>query len=347
MGTSRETVYEYNGSLASLTTGGFLDATLINTGSGPLLATVQDRDGILSQSDDGASSFSLFDGSIQDAAIDYIGSGTMSTIGLLGLTLDTRPVTAFSVNGQIYLIAPEGFPLLSGLSITFDIDPDATYTLANFVPCLTEGTLILTDCGHEPIETLEPGSKVIDCNGDAHTVLWHGKRHAIAVDTDAPVIIPKNFFGPGVPFQTTRVSQQHRLVVFLPEFGIGPRFVRAKLLLDEGLRLNAPYEPITYHHLLFARHIVMIANGMPTESLLASTGTRKAFGEMAWKAMAEALSSDPDHLDMRPCLPELRRGQLTRRANQRRKLLEKVKAGYKPSYPSQDQCHRRHLGRAH
>lgn len=32
MGTSQETVYEYNGSLASLTTGGLLDASLLNTG---------------------------------------------------------------------------------------------------------------------------------------------------------------------------------------------------------------------------------------------------------------------------------------------------------------------------
>lgn len=101
MGTSQEAVYEYNGSLASLTAGALLDASLINTGSGPLPATIQDQDGVLSQSDDGVARFSLVDGAVQDAPIDYIGSGTMATIDLLGFAIDTRPVTAFAVNGQV------------------------------------------------------------------------------------------------------------------------------------------------------------------------------------------------------------------------------------------------------
>lgn len=190
------------------------------------------------------------------------------------------------------------------------------------MPCLAEGSLILTDNGYEPIEALEVGRFVMDCCGDAHRVLWHGRRHAISVGADAPIMVPENFFGPGVPFLPTRVSQQHRLAVFLPEFGGGLSLVRAKLLFDEGLAQDESYSPITYHHLLFDTHIVMIANGMPTESLLASAGTRKAFGEFEWKKIASALQADPDEVDMKLCAPELRRGQLTRRANQRRKLVE-------------------------
>lgn len=324
MGTSQETVFEYNGSLASLTAGGILDASLINTGAGAFPATITDGDGILSQSDDFISTFSLQDGSILDQPIDYIGSGTVSTISLLGITIDTRPVTAFSVNGQIYLIAPEGFPILSSVSISFDIDPNAPYTLSSFVPCLVEGTLILTPEGYAPIETLKPGREVLDPYGATHTVLWHGTRQVLSVGKDAQIKIRRNFFGPGVPFLPTCVLQQHRIVVYFPESGGDLKFVRAKLLLEEGLILKETPTFVIYHHLLFAKHIIMLANGMPTESLLAARGTRKAFGEKAWNEIAEAMCSDPDSIEMELCLPELRRGEVTRRYNQRNKLLSRL-----------------------
>lgn len=320
MGTSTQSVFEFNGSVVGLTAGDLLDTNLLNTGSGPLQSTITDNDGFLSQDDDGVSRFTLQNGSVEDAPIDYIGSGTMSTLQLLGLSLDSRPVAAFSANGQIYLIAPNGFPLLSGVSISFDIDPNAPFALDTFVPCFAAGTSILTDKGCKRVEDVKVGDLVLDHDSVAHRVLWRGSRIATDRETDAPVKIPHGFLGPQVPAADTMVSQQHRVVVYLPENRGEPVFVRAKLLLDEGADLVTDHGGIEYHHLLFSSHIVLIANGMPTESLLVASGTRESFGQSAWEQILD-LRPDAQHADEQPCLREIRRGELQRRRKQLQRMV--------------------------
>lgn len=150
-------IYLYNGSLASLGLGGLLSSSLINTGSGAQSGTFVDNNGQLSQSDDGTTTFSLNGGT--PVPIDFIGSGEVSTIGLLGLTLFSRPVAAFVANGQIYLYAPQGLPPLSGVSITFDLDPNAPFTL----PAPADGKVD----GLDVAEPMSPG--YADLQGDLIT----------------------------------------------------------------------------------------------------------------------------------------------------------------------------------
>ena len=319
MGVSTQTVFEYNGSLLSLTAGSLLNTNILSGGSGPLQAEIRDNDGFLSQGDDGVSSLTLANGDVVEGAIDYIGSGTMATIGLLGIQLDSRPVAAFSVDGQIYLIAPNGFPLLSGLSIAFDIDPNAPFALSNFAPCYLEGTLILTPDGPRPIEALKAGDMVVDHRGTPHDILWHGFRNAVEREKDIPVRVPAGFFGPSVPFADTYVSQQHRIAMYLPEYGPRPVFARAKLLLDEGLELARGLGEITYHHLLFEKHIVLIANGMPAESLRAAKGARQAYGAKVWQEILEVLPSAAEACQ-ELALREIRRGELQKRRNRTRRM---------------------------
>lgn len=315
MGISTQTVFEYNGSLLGLTAGGLVNANVLNTGSGPLTAEIRDNNGFLTQADDGVSTLTLADGSVVEGEIDYIGAGTVSTIGLLGVNLFPRPVAAFSVDEQIYLIAPNGFPPLSGVSVAFDIDPNEPFGLSGFVPCFLAGTLILTPSGPVPIENLSPGDKVLDHDGIAHTILWHGWRGIKSRASDAPVKIPAGFFGPSVPFLDTYVSQQHRIAMYVPEYGSSPIFVRAKLLLDEGASLATEIDQVVYHHLLFAHHIVLVANGMPSESLRAAKGARTAFGEEAWEEIVAAVPS-AEKKPQKLALQEIGRGKLQRRRKQ-------------------------------
>ena len=120
-------IYAYDGSLASIYAGGLLSSSLINSGSGAYSGTFDDNNGQLSAEDSGSATFT-FDGG-GGGTIEYLGSGTVATISLLGVPIDERPVAMFSIGGQIYLYAPDGLPLLSGVSITFNVDANAAYDL--------------------------------------------------------------------------------------------------------------------------------------------------------------------------------------------------------------------------
>lgn len=120
-------VYRYDGSLASLNLGGLLDANLLNFGT-EQSGVFSDDDGRLDSSDDGTTNFA-FDGTGTSGPITYLGSGEIYTLGLLGIRVDPRPVAAFQVDGEIYLYAPEGLPLLSAVTFGLDIDPNAPFIL--------------------------------------------------------------------------------------------------------------------------------------------------------------------------------------------------------------------------
>lgn len=120
-------IYAYNGSLASIGLGGLLNTSLLNLTGGPKTGTFVDNNATLSQSDDFKTTFALSGGSA--APIDYIGSGTISTLGILGIKIDPRPVAVFVSNGQTYFYAPNGLPLLSSLKFSLDINPHATFPL--------------------------------------------------------------------------------------------------------------------------------------------------------------------------------------------------------------------------
>lgn len=292
MGTSNVTVFEYNGSILGLNGGGLVSTNLFNFGSGGKAATITDDNGILNAEDTRTSLFTLADGTVVDGPIEFIGAGTMSTIGLLGIEIDQRPVAAFSVNGQIYLIAPDGFPLLSGVSLSFNLDANADFALPAFIPCLAAGTLVLTSEGEKPIESIEIGDKIVDAFGQAHVVRWTGSESRTLTQLDharahpaIPILVPKNALGPGIPYQDTLMTRQHRIVIHDTK---GERcFAKANWMLRHGCRIAEGLSDITYHHLLFDTHIVLVSNGMESESLLLAPGSRKALGEAKWASISE------------------------------------------------------------
>lgn len=332
MGTSSFVVYEYDGSLASITAGGVVDSNLINVGGGGLPGTIMDKDGFLSQSDDGVSTFSLDDGSVVDQPIDYIGAGTVSLINLLGIPIDTRDVAVFSANGQIYLIAPQGLPLLSGVSISFDIDANADFQLDPFTPCFLAGTLILTPGGYAPIERLAAGDAVVDANGEVRTIRWTGGWTGSSNNPrDFPVRVPANFFGPCVPFADTWVTQQHRLVMQSPEIGPERVFVRAKLLFEHGLAPDPALAPATFHHLLLDEHVALVANGMEAESLLIGKYAKRVLDARSWAEICEIF---PEARDPRfawtPRYLDLPRGRLQRLRSRQARVVREYFEPYAP-----------------
>lgn len=142
-------------------------------------------------------------------------------------------------------------------------------------PCFARGTRIRTPGGWRPVERIAPGDLVVTRDSGAQPVLWV-RTAPEALDglprDRRPVIIRADALGPGRPTRDIMVSPQHRVLV--GEAGqctwVGaPALVPAKALVGlPGIRFAMGRRDITWCHLALARHAVIDAEGLATESLL-------------------------------------------------------------------------------
>ena len=134
-------------------------------------------------------------------------------------------------------------------------------------PCFTRGTMITTADGERLIEDLKPGDLVMTLDHGPQPLLMISKNLFPATDRNAPVHIRQGALG------NTRdllVSQQHRMLItdWRAEmyFGVDQVLVAAKHLCNgDTIRIVAG-ETVEYFHLLFDRHHIVWAEGIPSES---------------------------------------------------------------------------------
>ncbi|MEC7762597.1 MAG: Hint domain-containing protein [Pseudomonadota bacterium] len=287
--------------------GALLDTQLLSTDvthvfadfGAPTSGTLSDDDGWLSDADDGVATFG-------GDPIDYIGSGTATPgvdIGGFIVPLGASvPLVVFEAGGQIYFHYPEGPPnLLSAVAVvtSLTVDPYEVFTPL----CFGAGTMIATARGETKVEKLKAGDLVLDAFGKVHEVIWQGGRTLDIPKTPdfdkwRPVRVRAHAFGPGCPARDTFLSQQHRVYFEHPGLavpdGAHGAFAPAKQMVnDRSVRIARGRAKMKYHHVLCAEHVVLLANGMPAESLFA--------GELIW----EIASSMPKAVRAR--LPELAR----------------------------------------
>ena len=134
-------------------------------------------------------------------------------------------------------------------------------------PCFAAGTLIETERGMTPIQDIEVGDLVRTLDNGLQPVKWRGKRTVAALDKRAPIRFAKGAIG------NTRellVSPQHKILVsgWRAElfFGEEEVLVAAVHLVNADTIHRAPRRHVDYHHLMFDRHEVILAEGIPTES---------------------------------------------------------------------------------
>lgn len=141
------------------------------------------------------------------------------------------------------------------------------------VICFTPGTLIATPRGEMPVEHLRPGDRVMTRDNGPQPLRWIGQttlRGVALTPRLRPVRISAGAFGEGVPLRDMWVSPNHRMLVMSPRtalyFDEPEVLVAAKHL--EGLNGVAEVAPrqVTYLHMLFDRHELVLANGAWTES---------------------------------------------------------------------------------
>ncbi|MGQ3487647.1 Hint domain-containing protein [Roseovarius pacificus] len=144
---------------------------------------------------------------------------------------------------------------------TFSPDPPV-------FPCFAAGTLIETDTGPLPIEIIRPGDMVRTLDHGLQPVRWAGRRTVPGRGPMAPVEISAGALG---NWRKLVVSPQHRMLVedWRAEMYFGqPQVLVAAVHLVNGDTIRqVPRRRVCYVHLAFDRHEVIMAEGIPSESL--------------------------------------------------------------------------------
>jgi hypothetical protein len=135
------------------------------------------------------------------------------------------------------------------------------------IACFTEGTLIYVPGGAVAVERLAAGDLVVTRDHGPQVLRWVGRTVRRAAGVDAPVEIRAGTFG---DHGALRVSPCHRVLVEGARaellFGEAEVLVKAKHLVDGRAVRVVEGGEVAYLHLLFDRHEVVVANGLPCES---------------------------------------------------------------------------------
>jgi Ca2+-binding RTX toxin-like protein len=169
-----------------------------------------------------------------------------------------------------------------GLSGSFTVNGTlVTFSEIENIICFTPGTRILTPRGERPVESLRPGDMVITRDHGPQPLRWTGRRTVPGLGRFAPIrVAPHVLDGARAPLT---VSPQHRFLFtgYKAEllFGCDEVFVSALHLVDGQAVTQTEQAAVTYIHLMFDRHEVILAEGAATESFHA--------GEVGLSAIAE------------------------------------------------------------
>lgn len=196
------------------------------------------------------------------------------------------------------------------------------------IPCFTTGAMITTASGEIPIEHLRLGDKVQTLDHGPQPIVWIGKRHLTQFDLLAfpklrPVHIRAGALGND---RDMLVSPQHGMLT--TQGRDAPQLARAIHLARHGgpgFRVAQGIQSVTYYHLMFERHEIIIADGAPSESFYP--------GPMALGTLGKAEQREIAHL-----FPELRSsegvatyGPTARGFLKRRDLSRETAARFEPS----------------
>ncbi|WP_424967057.1 Hint domain-containing protein [Dinoroseobacter sp. S375] len=146
-------------------------------------------------------------------------------------------------------------------------------------PCFVAGTLIATPEGEVPVEELRAGDLVLTRDHGAQRLLWVGQLTLPGDGAAAPIRFAPEALGGTRPLfvspQHRMLLQDGRLDLLLAEEEV----LAAACHLVNGVSVApAPRMQVTYVHLLFARHEIVFAEGVPSESFHPGEEGMRAFG---------------------------------------------------------------------
>lgn len=141
-------------------------------------------------------------------------------------------------------------------------------------PCFISGASIATARGETAIEDLRPGDRILTRDNGYRPLRWIGARHfdAAALTRFAelrPVTIRRGSLGPDMPSRDLTVSPQHRILVSGEAarlLGAESEVLVAACDLDPAQIVPGFHAEVTYFHLMFDAHEVILADGAWSES---------------------------------------------------------------------------------
>ncbi|WP_103256265.1 Hint domain-containing protein [Tabrizicola aquatica] len=183
--------------------------------------------------------------------------------------------------------------------------------------CFRAGSAIATPSGPRAVETLRPGDMVLTEDGRAVQLVWVGCSHYSAAQLAAdpalrPIRIPAHAIRRGMPDRDLDLSPQHRIVIDGAAcelmFGQPRVLVVAKHLVGTLAQVVEDDAGVTYFHLLFEEHEILLSNGLPSESFQPA---RRMIEQMAGGAQTALMATldalGADAILTRPdALPTLR-----------------------------------------
>ena len=134
-------------------------------------------------------------------------------------------------------------------------------------PCFCPGTLVATENGAVPVETIRIGDRVVTRDSGLQPVIWAGSSLAKGDGSHAAIEFRAGAIGNR---RTLRVSPQHRVLVsgWRAELMAGSLevFVAALHMANGQSIVRAPCREIEYFHLMLPHHHVLESEGAWTES---------------------------------------------------------------------------------
>lgn len=169
---------------------------------------------------------------------------------------------------EIITLLSAGYVGMNTTSAARSIDNSA-------IVCFAAGTLVETPQGVRPVQDLRSGDLVTTLDHGPRILRWSGGLLRLGIGRAAPVRIAAGAFGPGLPQRDVLISRQHR--VLLSSWFAKLYFGEAQILVPAvrlvglpGITCQPQLRIIAYHHLLLDAHQVILAEGLPSESLFAS-----------------------------------------------------------------------------
>lgn len=159
------------------------------------------------------------------------------------------------------------------------------------VPCFTPGTRIATARGERAVEDLRVGDRVLTRDNGYRVIRWIGRRELSGAELAAhpalwPVRIAAGALGQEAPMREMLVSPQHRVLIRDAQaellFGEREVLVKARHLVGRpGIEVMHRPASVTYVHLLFDEHELVLSDGIWTESFQPGALTVSALDEEA------------------------------------------------------------------
>lgn len=212
---------------------------------------------------------------IWDYTFEVTDGTTTWQIGVIDVDLNNDNDLQDAGEDGYFLVFPDGFPpenmalTVGNITQNSASTPHGAGGLEAEVVCFAAGTTIDTPRGPRPVEALRAGDLVTTLDAGPQALLWSGRSTVSATGRLTPVV-----FEPGAIGNTRRliVSPQHCIHVSGAETELlsGEREVLVRAAHLVGMPgIHRIFDPPTvhYHHLLFARHHLVIAEGVPSESL--------------------------------------------------------------------------------